>query len=138
MALRLQNLLLFLLFISVGCSSVRVSQDFTPGTNLSGLRTYAWHSDRQEATAKQPATGPTFTSLTCMQSAAKSAPETTRPASASASAATAGTALSESAPVRISALTTKGCCLSISSILVTVQPCGAAGEPDRVSSIPNR
>jgi hypothetical protein len=46
----LRTLLLILLFITAGCSSIRVSQDYTPGINLSSLINYAWHDDSQEKT----------------------------------------------------------------------------------------
>ncbi len=43
-------LLALLLVVTGGCSSVRVSQDYTSTGNLSGLSSYAWHYDRQEKT----------------------------------------------------------------------------------------
>jgi hypothetical protein len=43
-------LLLLLLLGICGCSSVQVSQDYTSADNLNGLRSYAWHYDRQEET----------------------------------------------------------------------------------------
>ena len=43
-------LLVLLLLVTWGCSSIRVSQDYTSADNLSGLRSYAWHYDNQEKT----------------------------------------------------------------------------------------
>ena len=50
MPLKSRRLGLFLLFIITACSPVQVSQDYTPGVNLNGLRSYAWHYDQQEKT----------------------------------------------------------------------------------------
>ncbi len=46
----LKTMLMLLLTVAVGCSSVRVSQDYKSAENLNGLRSYAWHSDSQEKT----------------------------------------------------------------------------------------
>ena len=50
MPLKPGRLILLLLFIITACSPVQVSQDYTPGVNLNGLRSYAWHYDQQEKT----------------------------------------------------------------------------------------
>ena len=50
MSCTLKGLLLFLLIMTFGCSSVRVSQDYTSTQNLAALDKYAWHYDTQEKT----------------------------------------------------------------------------------------
>jgi len=46
----LKSLCLLMLFAAFGCSSVQVSQDYNSKLNLTSLRTYAWHYDKQAKT----------------------------------------------------------------------------------------
>ena len=50
MLIKSSRLFLVLLFFAAGCSPIQVSQDYTPGTSLNNLRSYAWHDDQQEKT----------------------------------------------------------------------------------------
>ena len=42
--------LLFIMTFILGCSSVRVSQDYDPNTQIQNLKTYAWKLAKQEPT----------------------------------------------------------------------------------------
>ena len=42
--------IIMLVAITLGCSGVRVNQDYEPGTNLTALRTYRWKSPTQAKT----------------------------------------------------------------------------------------
>ena len=43
-------IIIVLLFVVFGCSSIKVSQDYDPAKDFSGLKTYAWQSETQAKT----------------------------------------------------------------------------------------
>lgn len=51
-------IIIALLFIVFGCSGIKVSQDYDPAKDFSGLKTYAWQSETQAKTDDVRANNP--------------------------------------------------------------------------------